>query len=366
MLTKVRPSPLPRADTPIALARTLGRAALAAAWAAHSPGVSERFLAPAPSKVLPCTWVRTADGWELPLWRRPPMPGADGAPVLLSVGPGLRPGCLQLGPGHSLVDALHREGFDVYLLSHRGDPDARAPAQASGFNFDDLVSQDLQATINAVRTRTCAQRVLFVGHGLGGLMFISHLARGGQPDLAAGVSLCAQVVFQGGTSRARDLHRVARLLPASWRIPHRAIQRWMLATGRDTALRPLAQQVDGPTLRRLALDGTADLSAALVQQIAKWHQAGHLCDSTDRFDDLAALQGVDFPLLSITGDADPVCPPQAASPLAHTLIGARELVLKGGWAHLDPIVGQSAHRDVFPSIVQWLARSRRKCWDRDM
>jgi len=362
VLTQVRPAPLPRSPTRLALAKTLGRAALAAAWAAHSPGVRERFLAPAPAPLVPCTWVRTADGWELPLWRQTPRPGADGAPVLLAVGPGLRPGCLRVRPDRSLVSALHEAGLDVYLMSHRGDPDARSPLGVQGFDFDDLVTQDLQATLDAIRARTQAERVLFVGHGMGGLMFIAHLARGGRADLAAGVSLCAPVVFDVPSSRAREVHRIARLLPQSWRIPHRAIQRWMLATGRDTALRPLAQQVDGPTLRRMALDGTADLSAGLVQQIGRWHQAGHLCDRMGRFDDLAALEGMAFPLLSITGDADPICPPSAAAPLVQALRGAEAHTLKGGWGHLDPIVGAAAPRDVFPGIVRWLDRARRDCW----
>jgi predicted alpha/beta hydrolase len=269
-------------------------------------------------------------------------------------------------PDRSLVEALHQAGFDVYLLCHRGDPDALPPARPQAFDFDDLVAKDLQAALDAIRSRCRAQRVLFVGHGLGGLLFVAHLARSGQRDLAAGVTLCSPVQFDTSPSRAREVHRIARLLPARWAIPHRAIQRCLLATGRDATLQRQAQQVDGPTLRRLALDQTSDLSAGLMQQIARWHTVGHLSDREDRFDDVAALRGVRFALLSITADADPSCSPAAAAPLTAAICGSESRTLSGGWGHLDPIVGTAASREVFPGIVDWLNPHRPRCWDRDM
>lgn len=343
----------------------IGRAALGAAWAAQSPGIRERFLPPAAPSQLQQTWLQTADGWELPLWRRPPRPGADGAPVLLAVGPELRSGALDLAPTHSLVSALHRAGYDVYLLSHRGDPDARAPSDAQSFDFDDLVAQDTAAALAAIRSRTQTERVLFVGHGIGGLLFVAHLARFGGSTLAGGVTLCAPVVFDQSASRAREVHQIARLLPAQLEIPHRVIQRLLLAGGRDHTLHRFAQQVDGPSLRRLALDHSADLSAGLVQQIAKWHSAGHLCDRGDHFDDVEGLRGLSFPLLSITADADPSCPETAVEPLTAALQGSAAHHLSGGWAHLDPILSPAASREVFPRIIDWLAPLRRRCWDRD-
>jgi len=229
-----------------------------------------------------------------------------------------------------------------------------------------VVAHDLQATINAIQKRTNTQRVLFAGHGLGGLLFVAHLARGGRSDLASGVTLGSPVRFDKDVSHARSVHRVARLLPSQWHVPHRAIQRWLLATGHDSALHNVAQQVEGPTLRRIALDESADLSGGLIRQIAMWHKAGHLCDRDNRFDDLAALEGQSFPLLTIAGDADPICTPEATSPLTEALKGSSSRVLTGGWSHLDTIAGPNAAREVFPQVVSWLSASRRLCWKRDM
>ncbi|MDP6946087.1 MAG: alpha/beta hydrolase, partial [Myxococcota bacterium] len=361
MLTRARPTPVPLADGGRELASRLGRAALAAIWAANSPGISERFIAPEHRTQLSRTWFRTADGWELPLWRRAPRPDADGAPVLLAVGPALLPQCLTLGGEGALVSQLHRAGMDVYLLSHRGDPEARPPAQSRQFDFDDLVAHDLHAAIQAIRSRTRAERLMFIGHGIGGLLFVAHMARGGREDLATGVTICAPVSFEATGTRARELQRVARMLPAGWHIPHRALQRFLLATGRDRALRTLAHQVDGPTLRRVALDNTVDLSAGLVRQIARWHSAGHLCDRDDRFDDIAALTGTPFPLLAVTGDADPVCSLEASAPLVRALDGAESHHLSGGWGHLDPLVGTAAAAHVCPRVIDWLRDGRQRC-----
>lgn len=366
MLIKAQPTAQPQLDTTREWVTAVGRAALAAAWAAQRPGNTERFLPPAQTSQLSRTWVQTADYWELPLWHRTAPSHTDAAPVVLAVGPDMRSGCLDLTPERSLVNALHHAGHDVYLFSHRGDPEARPPAQAHGFDFDDMVAKDLQATIDAIRQRTGAKRVLFVGHGLGGLLFVAHLARVGTGELAGGVVLNTPVQFSHTSSRSREVHRVASLLPPHWTIPHRAIQRVLLASGRDATIRQYTHQVDGPTLRRMALDQTADLSTGLMRQIARWHQTGRLCDRDDRFDDLCALQGRRFPLLSICADDDPTCTPDAARPLTDALEGSRFEALQGGWGHLDTIASELATREVFPRITQWLDQHRRRCWDQDM
>lgn len=339
---------------------------LAAAWAARSPAARERFLTPWRDRTASPVWYRSADGWEAPLWRRPARSGAHGTPVIVSVGLGLDARSVDMLPECSLVNALYEAGFDTFLLSHRGDRCAIAPAGARSFDFDDIVAQDVPAAIATALACVEARRVLWIGHGMGGLLLYSHLARNGGHDLAGGVTLCAPVHFPTVTTAARKLERVARWLPTRWQIPHRSIQRWLLSSGRAPTLATLSERMDGPALRRLALDGTSDLSAGLVRQIGRWHEAGHLCDRDDRFDDLAALDGKRFPLLAIAAPDDPVCPLDAARPVVTALSGAEWHPLANGWGHLDPILGADAPRVVFPRITRWLMRARQGCWNRDM
>jgi predicted alpha/beta hydrolase len=344
------------------MAQQMGRVLLGAAWAAAKQGATERFVAPASRREWKPLWYRTEDGWEAPLWHRPPRPGAHGSPVVIAIGLGLDARCVDLLPNCSLANALHKAGYDAYLLTHRGDAQARPPAAAGTFDFDDIIAHDIPAAITAVRQRTGAKRVLWVGHGMGGMFLYSHLARNSGHDLAAGVAICAPIRFPAAISTERQLDRVMRWLPSSWRVPHRAAQRWLLASGRNPTLAHLSARMEGPALRRLALDGTADLSAGLVRQIGQWHRAGHLCDRDNRFDDLEALRGRRFPLLGIAAAEDHLCPLDAAQAATDALETAEWSPLPAGWGHLDPILGDDAPTKVFPQIIQWLNRERARCW----
>ncbi len=349
-----------------ALARQIGRALLAAAWAATNEAANERFLAKRKTRGFTPLWYRTADGWQAPLWRRTPRPGAHGSPVVLSIGMGLDARCMDLLPDCSLVDALYEGGFDTYLLTHRGDKDARAPQHAQVFDFDDIVAHDVPAAISSIRDHTGAQRVLWIGHGMGGLLLYSHLARNGDQDLAGGVAICAPILFPRSRSTARQVGRVAQWIPSEWRIPHRAVQRWLLGSGREPTLAPLSARMNGPTIRRIALDGATDLSAGLIRQIARWHQTGRLCDRLDQFDDLTALNNRRMPLLGIATPDDPICSLEAARAAVTAIQGAEWHPLPAGWGHLDPILGPDAPQTVFPRILQWLRGVHQGCWNRDM
>lgn len=343
------------------LAPRVARLALAAAWSARHP--REPFIVKRPPQVTDRIYYRAADGWEAPLLRFSPPPGASGEPVVLAHGLGTDARSFDLTREGSLARTLHDAGFDVYLLAHRGDRGAVPPRGHPTFDFDDIARQDLPAALDAVRTHSDCRRVLWVGHSLGGLLLYAHLAHGGRDDLAAAVSLCAPVRFETPRSTARLAGMVARLMPAGWKIPLRSIQQVLAPTGTADLWEPLAQDVDGPTGRTMMLYGGGDLHGGLARQIATWLATGSLCDRGDRLDYVEALLGADLPLLGICAEGDRICPPQAAYPAFDAFRPERRvLCLDGGWGHLDPLIGRRAASEVYPVIVEWLQRWRKDCW----
>ena len=344
------------------LASVLARAALAAAFSVRNP--TERFAtkpAPPPSERL---YYRAEDGWEAPVWRYPPLPGASGEPVVLAHGLGAGARSFDLQAEGSLAQALRDAGFDVYLLEHRGDRHAVAPAGAGPFDFDDIVTQDVPAAVAAVRRASGFPRVLWLGHALGGQLLVGHAARGGAHDLAAAVLLCTAVRFHAPRSHTRLAAMAAHLLPSGWDIPSRAIQRALSPLADPSTWSGLGHEVDGPTGRAWMLHASEDVHSGLVRQVARWVASGSLCDRHDRLDYTAALHGLRLPTLAVAAGGDPVCPPDAARPAVEELAAGygRFWELGASWGHLDPLLGRRAAAEVFPEVISWLDRYRRACW----
>ena len=85
------------------LARRLARGALASAWALRNP--REPLARRSERTPTEARWVSTEDGWELPLRRIVPRPGARGEPIVLAT---------ELGTGDHTLDALHAPSFEPH------------------------------------------------------------------------------------------------------------------------------------------------------------------------------------------------------------------------------------------------------------
>ena len=339
---------------------------MAMVWGARNEGILERFQAPIRPSALEPVYYQTADGWAAPLWRYPARPGSTGEPVILASGLGLHHSSLDVHPDRSLVRHLHRRGFDVFLFTHRGSEDAVRPSGVATFDFDDIISHDVHAAIGMVKDLTGAQRVAWVGHGLGGQLLVGHLALGVQDDISAAVTICAPVVFTKLSTVARRAAAVASKLPEHWRLPLRTVQSMLTLTAQPADLARLSLRMEGPMARGLLNHCSEDLALGLVKQVARWHEVGHLVDRNNRFDYLGGIEGNRTPILCIAAENDEICPPSATRPIFDALAeGAGEWwELEGGWGHLDPVAGADAPRAVFPRLTAWLAAHRNRCWRR--
>ncbi len=276
---------------------------------------------------------------------------------------GYGPQSLDWSAEGSLARLLHQAGFDVYLLEHRGDAHATCSQAPGPCDFDAIVAGDLPAALAQIREKSGLPRALWVGHGLGGQLLYGHLSRGGAADLAAGITLAA-AVRQTPASRSRLVALATRLLPPSLRLPTRRLEQLRAPLQAAGSTDPgLLQDVDGDRARGLMLDGSADLPVGLLRQAARWVESGSLCDRDDRYDYLAGLRGLAFPLLTVASAGDRLCPPEAAWPAAAALEAgwAECLELDAGFGHLDPLVGRRAEDQLHPPLLAFLQRHRGAC-----
>ncbi|MCP4804347.1 MAG: alpha/beta hydrolase [Proteobacteria bacterium] len=351
-----RPEPL-RLPQPRDLVKTAARAALAGAYRGLQKDKRDKFAKAPEREPLSRVYYRTDDGWQAPLFRVEPLPGAPGEPVLLAHGLGTNRFSLDYAPELSLARSLRARGFAVYLFEHRGDRSAIAPPHAGAWDFDDLATRDLPAAIDQIRAHSGFRRVLYVGHGLGGQLLYAHLAHSRGEDVAAATCISAPVRFRSPPSNTRALRLASLLLPGGLRVPAHAANVLRSPTLDGTA------HTDGEIRRGWMLHATEDVSVGLLRQVLRWLEAGSLVDRHDRVDYAAACHGVRTPVQLVTSWGDSLCRPDDATPVLEHLSGPSELVeLDASWSGLDPLVGRDAPTRVHPDVARWLARFRRDCW----
>ncbi len=342
----------------------VGELAAAMLWGSRNGGAKERFRKPLSRSELKTIDYRTADGWSLQLHRCLPMPGSTGEPVILSSSAHLRPSSMDAFPDRSLVRTLHAAGYDVYLFHHRGSAGAVPPQGIASFDFDDMVAHDVPAAIDLVGNISGAKRVHWIGHGLGGQLVVGHLAQGAPGRIASAVTIGSAVRFPRLGSTARRAAAVAKALPAHWQLPLRKVQSLLTVASRSTDLNSIGVRIEGPHARSILMECGNDLALGLAQQIARWHEVGHLVDRHNRFDYLAGLASVTTPILAIASSGDGICPPESSRPIVGaTACKENEWWELGpSWGHLDFIAGPDAARTVYPRILSWMDRTRTNCW----
>ena len=338
------------------LHRRIGEQTLKATFHLLRPHAREAFCVSRPAR-LPAWWWQSADGWRGPLYRLDPRPGGSGEPVLLMHGLGGSAADFLLAApgGTSLAAHLSAAGYTVLLMEHRGDRSALSPEGAAPWSLDTVVMQDLEAAIAPIREQLGFSRLLWLGHGLGAQLMYLRLALAGTGGLAAGVGIAGACTFSGPPA-ARLAGLLCRHIDPGTVLPGRRIQQFLSSVIED-GQRLGSPDTAGPMIRGRLRHSAGDLHAGTLRQMGRWVCSGELSDAEGR-PVVPALPKT--PLLLISPDADPFCPPGADAALIRAT-GAHSLCLEGGWGHMDPLIGRRAP-EVFPEVTTFLERWRRACW----
>lgn len=303
--------------------------------------------------------VHTADGWVEPLRRY----RGDGPPVLLVHGMSANHYNFDYRDEISLADALRDAGWDVWVVSLRGDEGTAAPSRraARSISFDDYAEGDVPAVIDEVRARTGVERVYWVGHSLGGMLLYATLAR--DPDaIAAGVAIASPAVFTEQPPRA-VLAAAVELVGERGNLPTPALARLSLPLGlRNPEFQRVANtaNLDWPTAKGLARHALSDIPKPLAHQALTWVETGRLV-ARDGRDWLAPA---DVPVLVMGSPADRVVPGGDVRAACDVLPDCAwvELSRAAGFSvdygHADATIGRSARAEVYPVVIGFLDANR--------
>jgi pimeloyl-ACP methyl ester carboxylesterase len=342
--------------------------------------------------------ARTADGWDVALVQYLPQGTPRGRPVLLCHGISANARHMDLDEVHSLARHLARSGREAWTMSIRGTGDSAragdAQGEGRGYSFDTVWQNDHPAAIAYVRAHAftpgrvaearargeaLSASVLalaepeplldYVGHSMGGMLIYAYLSQGGQ-GLSAVVTLGSPTRLDwGGPVEPWVARASRRLLSETSLVPMSAAAVASMPLQGYVPGTPLERLLYNPenttraSWRRLVAVGTGDVSGALWFQLSDMVVTGRFQSADGTVDYRRDMARIRNPVLVVAGKVDRIATPPAVRDGYRALGGPKEWFVAGeenglfaDYGHLDLLIGQKAHQEIFPRVVDFLDR----------
>ena len=287
-------------------------------------------------------------------------------PVLLVFALINRPDIFDLRPGHSYVEYLLDEGFDVFLIDWGvpGDEDA-------DMGIDSFVCDELAWGIRETLRASGQEELSLLGWCIGGTLVAMHAAIEERSPARNLVLLTTPVDTSGslyGSWVARDsfdVDLVAEVLPSipgagidwanklmkpvtNWWTTYRQLwERVLAGDGRREAYQPMARWVaDNPPFP----------GRAYREWITWMYKENRLVRGTVRLRGRRVdLRQIDQNVLVVTAGADHIAPRPGTLPLLDLVASEDVTHLDRPGGHIGLMAGSRARTDVWPEIAGWLA-----------
>jgi polyhydroxyalkanoate synthase len=278
-----------------------------------------------------------------------------------------RPDIFDLRPGHSFVEFLLGEGFDVFLLDWGVPDDAD-----DDLGLEHYVCDEIPWGLREVRRVSGCDEATLLAWCIGGTLCLLHCAVDSSSPARNLVALTTPVDTSGSlytTWVGRDSFDVDRVAEVYGAVPGRTID-WA-----NKLMKPVTNY--WTTYRRLwqqVLDGDARPEA--YQAMAKWvadnppfpgrayrewitwmYKDNRLVRGTLRLRGTRAdLSAVQQNLLVVTAGADHIAPREGTLPLLEE-VGSEDVThfdRPGG--HIGLMAGSKARKEIWPDIAEWLGQ----------
>ncbi len=317
--------------------------------------------------------ARTADGWNLALYRYRPRRAALPFPVVCGHGMAGTRLIYDVDPRFSLARDLASRGFDTWLVDLRGRgeswPDA-GPSRAMQWSFDDLAERDLPAAVDRVCELTGSNQAFWLGMEMSGQALYAAALLGKAANVRGAVTFGAPAL----TPPEARVPGVTAPPQACWRgrVPFRAGARLagpVLAYARARQLESSfrACNTDPVVPARYLRNGIPDEATDLVDQFRSWVREGVMRsrDGSRIYSD--RLADVKLPILLVAAAADLQRPADAVAATFEALGSDDKTFVRAGtedgfrvdYGHDDLLAGLASPDEIFPLVADWLAdRSR--------
>lgn len=322
------------------------------------------------------------DGVQLRLTR---YRGGTKGPVILSHGLGVSSLIFSTDTIETnMLEYLFSEGYDVWLLDHRGSIDLPAAEEQS--NADDVATKDYPAAVDKVRELSGAETVQMVAHCYGSTTFVMAMLAGLQGVRSA---VCSQIATNVRVPRATGIKtglHIPSLLDAlgvdtltAYAGDHPDWRDRLYDTALNIYPIENEERCDSATCRRITFmygplyehdQLSADSHAALdelfgvasiksFEHLALLSRVGHLVDGQGHEVYMPHLERLAIPITFLHGSENLCFLPESTEITVNVLserngpdLYTRHLIPNYG--HIDCIFGKNAATDVYPHILKHL------------
>jgi len=344
--------------------------------------------------------VTTADGWTLHLRRyTTEKPHPRRLPVVLCHGLSYNATFWDLRADVSLPRYLAARGYDVWVPSLRGAGASTKPGYSRlrqlfrldlaggvggaltskgkgllkwNWTVDDHAAGDVPAILDTVIAASGAPAVHWVGHSMGGMVMVAHLAGrddGTDPRVRSFVAAAVPVTIVKPLSEPMKLLAEARgpieLSNAMVSTSLPALLGMLAGKAIQTPLDILfynSANLDDDLIRRLNAFATEDISPGQFAQLLDMIAGGRFVSRDGRIDYAAAIGRMETPTFWLAGTVDNLATVAAVKD-AHNRCpaGRKQFRLFGrvngqsvDFGHDDLMISPNAHTEVWPAVRQWL------------
>lgn len=288
--------------------------------------------------------------------------------VVLQHGLGSNSAVFQF-PGRSYAEALARAGYDVFIPHLRG-ADSFGPSAAGSYGIDAYVEHDIPAIIERVQTLSGRERLLWVGHSMGGVLLMMHAIEHPDTPIARFVAVGSALDYQPGYSVFRDLLPLRPWLDrALVHLPFGVLARVNAQVAGWGPLLPpermnfWRKNVERETLRQILANGFTSIPMQLLNDLHTTFLPAGFARKLGEIAYLTRAASYRLPTCLVAGSRDQQCPESSVDRTARLLSGAPELrVARFGkrygqvedYGHFDLIVGARAPVETWPTIHAFL------------
>lgn len=321
------------------------------------------------------TYAVTDDGWRLALHRYRARPGPGGeiypSPVILCHGISSNRFTWALGPGRDLGRYLSDRGVETFVLELRGSGASQRPRRsdgtAYGWTVDDHVLHDAPAAVRSVLEWTGAERAIWIGHSMGGMIGLGYLERVAEHRLGAAAVVGSPVEFLFPDRLISFASGLRVVRSPKGRLDSPSLLRFFAGPARRVPF-GLADVVYAPgsisrdAMARMMTKGVDPISGGVLIQFARIVREGRFVSADGAWDYLDRLRDIDIPILAVAGRGDNLAPPERVLPVVERISSAvrRFRVFGRGegdlldYGHVDLCNGDHAEAEVYPEILSWL------------
>ncbi len=321
--------------------------------------------------------IRTSDGFKVTLTR---YEGEKRPSLMLVHGMCCNHLFLDWDQNHSLARYLAAQGWDVWMLdlrTHDGDGDFRfgnlrglhsSPEYINRFWDLDrtYLKKDVVAAIQFIQNKADSQKIVFMGHSMGGYLAYMYAEIMDQDDLAGIVALSSSAKANGFVDKWMQDFKFG------FRVGKRAfVHPFFFKSSAHISKYYIDSTLDvdhpgyyfGNTTSKAVRDAIsyyrddepAGVWVDMMQGRDPRYYGGDWVDAQTLFDYTAHLGDIKVPFLAIAGDKD-TSDPMVDVYDCYQRVGSmmKTFVNISDYGHMDIILGDDANVRVFPHIITWL------------